>query len=63
MNDEDVKVMRIELSAAVDALRSIASYNAPELREWEEENAADMCEEATKFLAIYGYIEGIPRHA
>lgn len=33
-----------------DALRSIASYNADELREWEEENAADMVEIADQAL-------------
>jgi len=39
------------LNKALSALREIASYNSDELREWKEENAADMCDRARAAIA------------
>jgi len=40
-----------QLAGQEEALKEIASYNAAELREWKEENAADMVDIATRALA------------
>lgn len=41
---------------AEEALREIASYHADELREWQEENAADMVEIAQRALSRVGRV-------
>jgi hypothetical protein len=48
--DMEAALKTVPLIQAVVACREIASYNAAELREWEEENAADMVDLAAAAL-------------